>query len=70
MNRGHLFGYTDELYSINQRAQLLIQRGGMYSMGIDRKDRLWAVDGDNNRIFMLPLTNVTTTAPWNALDYC
>jgi len=42
----------------------------MYSMGIDRKDRLWAVDGDNNRIFMLPLTNVTTTAPWNALGYC
>ena len=35
--------------------------GGMYSIGIDRKDRLWAVDSDNNRIFMLPLTNVTTT---------
>ena len=38
--------------------------GGMYSIGIDRKDRLWAVDSDNNRIFMLPLTNGSTTEPW------
>ena len=41
----------------------------MYSMAIDRKDRLWAVDSDNNRIFMLPLTNVTTTEPWNVTKW-
>ena len=37
----------------------------MYSIGIDRKDRLWLVDSDNNRIFMLPLTNETDTEPWS-----
>jgi len=45
-------------YSVPNSALVI---SGMYSIGIDKKDRLWAVDSDNNRIFMLPLTNATTT---------
>lgn len=42
---------------------LSVRLGGLNAIGIDQQDRLWTVDSDNNRIFMLPLTNDTKTAP-------
>ena len=38
-----------------------LQLSELYAIAIDRHDRLWAVDSDNNRIFMLPLINISLT---------